>query len=97
MHLPCEHPDPAATASECRLCFLYTTREDYRKLWSDPVPPRPPVADGVRVWRCCGARAWDWVVTRDGSIVDRGTAPTEAEARVEAAEAEAAVDAVTRA
>jgi hypothetical protein len=37
-----KHPDPAATADRCRLCWLYANRPDYRALWDKDGPPPAP-------------------------------------------------------
>lgn len=32
------HPDPAAAADRCRICFLYVTRPDIRAKWDGRIP-----------------------------------------------------------
>lgn len=64
---PCiaDHPNPGDTSSGCRLCHLYTTRDDYRELWDAPPPDRahrrvslPCIHEGaVREW--CTSRQGD--------------------------------------
>lgn len=43
---PCRHPERVAT---CRVCTLYATREDYRRLWGGE--PQPKVDRPVKETR----------------------------------------------
>jgi len=88
---PClkAHPDPAATADGCRLCWLSLFDGRYQKLWGLPVtaperPTPPPPGVHVTVRYCSARRRWDWSVTDGGRVVGNGSEATEAEAREEA-------------
>lgn len=44
---PCESRHPQPVSSGCRLCHLFLTRADYRRLWGGPDEPPEPVKPRV--------------------------------------------------
>lgn len=91
---PCKvsHPDPLATMGQCRLCFLYESRPDYRKAWGgNPDEAKPWMAKKAakpfsRVAYCGSLGRYRWFVSQNGQTLKEGHEATEPEAE-DAAEA----------
>jgi len=82
---PCyaRHPNPIATAGECRLCLLYSIDPRYRALWGETSPVI--AAKATYTVRHCKARnVWDWSVTASGMTLASGTEASEEAATEEA-------------
>lgn len=72
MPKPCGHPD-GAPAVGCRVCELYGTRLDYRRLWGDSADARLPCVHEGAVLESCPTCGGESKHVRDCDLHDKCT------------------------